>query len=774
VTEPYLSLVVTARNDDHGGNLLGRMQAFINNWLNQARRFQLPSELIIVEWNPPEDRPRLAEALRWPSEPGPCSVRIIEVPPELHRRFAHADALPLYQMIGKNVGIRRARGRFVLATNIDILFSSELAAFLAEQRLDPGRMYRIDRHDTGSDVPVDAEPEEQLEYCRTHLIRINRRGATYPAEVFPSDEPATNGADGATPAATADTPEAAAAGTIAAAPANTVTVQSAVTTEATPAGTIAKDSAVTTEATPAGTIAKESAAATEATPADTIAKESAATTEAAPADTIAAESVVTPRAATPSTPDAAAAGIAAAATAGRNIAAGALVAAAKAQAAGRALHVPGIALRDGWFPEERYGNQEVFRWAGRRARVEIAQAPSSAATLVMEVAPGPGSRDPIELEIVGPGGFSTAVALGGRGRLFIRAEWPIVKYLEFRVKNRLVGTLRDPRPLAFRVFSIRWTRYVPGGPRPSSAKVGRLPLSRRAAILMDGFQHVASRLAHEGPVVNLSVFVSPTLRTLLRPLAGPPPETDDHFAQKISEPLTSRLKTPKLKAPKPKTLKPTAYKAPASEPPTSEAKILRPEFTEPKTPEPVLAEPKTPEPVLAEPKTPEPVLAEPKTPKLELGEVAAFEPETSGAEDSTQPVIPDFLHTNGCGDFTLLSRDRWFDLRAYPEFDLFSMNLDSVFCYTAHHGGAPEVVLDDPMRIYHIEHGTGSGWTPEGQAKLFRRIQALGLSFLDNDTVMGWAQQMKRLRSPMIFNAPDWGFAADELPETTPVVGINE
>jgi len=23
-TEPYLSLVVTARNDDHGGNLLGR------------------------------------------------------------------------------------------------------------------------------------------------------------------------------------------------------------------------------------------------------------------------------------------------------------------------------------------------------------------------------------------------------------------------------------------------------------------------------------------------------------------------------------------------------------------------------------------------------------------------------------------------------------------------------------------------------------------------------------------------------------------------------
>ncbi len=33
---PYLSLVVTARNDDHGGNLLGRMQAFVGGWIAQA------------------------------------------------------------------------------------------------------------------------------------------------------------------------------------------------------------------------------------------------------------------------------------------------------------------------------------------------------------------------------------------------------------------------------------------------------------------------------------------------------------------------------------------------------------------------------------------------------------------------------------------------------------------------------------------------------------------------------------------------------------------
>jgi hypothetical protein len=129
----------------------------------------------------------------------------------------------------------------------------------------------------------------------------------------------------------------------------------------------------------------------------------------------------------------------------------------------------------------------------------------------------------------------------------------------------------------------------------------------------------------------------------------------------------------------------------------------------------------------------------------------------------------DFLHTNGCGDFTMLAREHWFDLRGYAEMDLFSMNLDSLFCFAAHYGGAREEVLSDPMRIYHIEHGSGSGWTPEGQAKLFERIAAKGLSFVDNAEVLAMAAHMRRLGAPMIFNHEDWGMAAFELKETRAV-----
>jgi hypothetical protein len=143
----------------------------------------------------------------------------------------------------------------------------------------------------------------------------------------------------------------------------------------------------------------------------------------------------------------------------------------------------------------------------------------------------------------------------------------------------------------------------------------------------------------------------------------------------------------------------------------------------------------------------------------------------------TQPATPiveveetaveraEYLHTNACGDFTLMAREHWFDLRGYPEFDLYSFNIDSVLCYAAHHGGAPETMLKEPMRIYHIEHGLGSGWTPEGQAKLFERLRAKGMGWVDYQELVGWAAQMRRLRSPMIFNRENWGLADFELPE---------
>lgn len=175
---PYLSLVATSRNDDHGGDLLYRMQIFVNHLAAQCNRFDLDAELVLVEWNPPPNRPPLSEAIQWPANSQKCIFRMITVSETIHRRFMNADNLPLFQMIAKNVGVRRASGKFILATNIDILFSDELMAFLSSRRLSDNRMYRVDRYDVESDVPVELSAAEQLAWCRNNVIRINSNTGT--------------------------------------------------------------------------------------------------------------------------------------------------------------------------------------------------------------------------------------------------------------------------------------------------------------------------------------------------------------------------------------------------------------------------------------------------------------------------------------------------------------------------------------------------------------------------------------------------------------------
>jgi hypothetical protein len=131
-------------------------------------------------------------------------------------------------------------------------------------------------------------------------------------------------------------------------------------------------------------------------------------------------------------------------------------------------------------------------------------------------------------------------------------------------------------------------------------------------------------------------------------------------------------------------------------------------------------------------------------------------------------VHPDPVNANACGDFLLMAREHWFELRGYAEFEMYSMNIDGLFTYTAHYGGAPETRLELPLCIYHMEHAVGSGWTPEGEARLRQRMEEGQVGWLDWQTVALWVSYMHWLQRPMIFNHEDWGFAALDLLEMPP------
>jgi len=182
--QPYISFVVVARNDNHGGNFFKRMQIFVSVLSEQLIKHNLTSELIIVDWNPPNDKPKLANVIKsWISsnlvKNSTLKIKTIQVTPEIHNRFKHSDKFQMFEFIGKNVGIRRAKGKFVASTNPDLLFSEELVEFLATKSLESDCFYRIDRTDVKNNIPFPATISQQLDYCVKNITTIHGKYGSY-------------------------------------------------------------------------------------------------------------------------------------------------------------------------------------------------------------------------------------------------------------------------------------------------------------------------------------------------------------------------------------------------------------------------------------------------------------------------------------------------------------------------------------------------------------------------------------------------------------------
>ena len=145
---PYLSIVVTGRNDDFGGDFNGRFfraLRFNHAVLSQAG---VDHEFVFVEWRPVERAPYLATLLEaeFP-ELGPSSLRCYVVDPAYHDARNLNPRLQFHEFLAKNVGIRRARGRYVLATNTDIYLGRGVIGRFESASLEEGILYRATRFD---------------------------------------------------------------------------------------------------------------------------------------------------------------------------------------------------------------------------------------------------------------------------------------------------------------------------------------------------------------------------------------------------------------------------------------------------------------------------------------------------------------------------------------------------------------------------------------------------------------------------------------------------
>ena len=176
---PYLSIVAASRNDNHGGDMLKRMQIFVRVLISQCNKYKLPCELLMVEWNPIKGEKLLNEILPKVIEKDYLSIRYIVVPNEIHQKMAFSQQIPLFQMIAKNVGIRRAKANFVLCTNVDIIFSDEIFERLSKRDLLEGHFYRANRCDIPNSIMEEWPVDKQLEFCKNNIKKRNGKNNLY-------------------------------------------------------------------------------------------------------------------------------------------------------------------------------------------------------------------------------------------------------------------------------------------------------------------------------------------------------------------------------------------------------------------------------------------------------------------------------------------------------------------------------------------------------------------------------------------------------------------
>jgi hypothetical protein len=846
--ELVLSVVATTRNDDHGGSLLRRTQAFVTALIGQCQRHGLAAELILVEWNPPPDRPRLAQALRWPADPSPCQVRIVEVPPHLHARFQHAQALPLFQMIAKNVGIRRARAPFVLCTNIDILLSDALVRFLASGGLKRGHMYRLDRHDVGPDVPAEGPVAAQLAYCEGHLLRVNARDGVFrlTAEGLRALEAKDIAAagdgihfgegwfgvenwDGEILRWISNDAELLIQPQEGPARALVLEVEPGPGVDYKPFWLQVRDG--TGQAVARGLIEcrQQAVFVPPLKPGQTnrftlhvegggrpVAEDPRTLNFRVlrcfwrPADDFAD---------VPGVPGA------------FNL---------QTIEVGTCLPEDitpveaGIRFGRGWHPLERWEGRPL-RWATNEARLLLAPIPAGPPrALTLEMHPGFGVNfKPFELKVLNHRGEIVARGrVDGRQLVSILLPRRGAGQLTLRVDGGDLPTPGDTRLLTFCVWRCGW---APAWSEPVPPNSGTTPFNFRSedvgalacedivtadmGISFGRGWHYVERTDSErfrwveddaGLFLEAPAGAPRALRLVVKPGPGVVRKTfglevrnragqvlargqvRGRQAITLSLPLTPgqtervtlHVQGGGRRVPSdPRLLNFRVFRCdwvPSDETPAPADSPGTFNFRAERAPEPV----GLPTRVLRRAGIPplgetlrnlsivrwfQSRLAKPIPPPVPIsiptegGSSRVSATPNSGEEEIICPV---HLHTYACGDFTLMAKEHWDAIRGYPEFQMYSMHIDSLGCYMAYHAGAREVILREPMRIYHIEHGQGSGWTPEGEAKLFGRLAAQGIPWLDYRQLCRWATQMRREGRPLIFNGPDWGLANEDLPET--------
>jgi hypothetical protein len=136
-----LTLVMASRNDGYGGKTShARAQLALDMIDYHLGVYPLKVELVLVEWSPSPDAKPYHEVFRLPKNV--ASIRFVVVPSVVHelwtRPLMHSNYsfVPFHEFIAKNIGIRRARGRYVMGHAMDTILADGFWKMMANRELE--------------------------------------------------------------------------------------------------------------------------------------------------------------------------------------------------------------------------------------------------------------------------------------------------------------------------------------------------------------------------------------------------------------------------------------------------------------------------------------------------------------------------------------------------------------------------------------------------------------------------------------------------------------
>ena len=161
---PYLSIVLTGRNDGYGGDFVKRFLASLQFNHRELSGRGVSHEFVLVEWAPVAGAPLLADLVeaRCPP-PVSAALRTVVVDAAYHEAMTLNPLLRFHEYLAKNVGVRRARGEYILVSNCDVILGRHILAQLERRSLEPQVVYRAPRRDLVAALDIEHLHWEALE-----------------------------------------------------------------------------------------------------------------------------------------------------------------------------------------------------------------------------------------------------------------------------------------------------------------------------------------------------------------------------------------------------------------------------------------------------------------------------------------------------------------------------------------------------------------------------------------------------------------------------------